>query len=616
MCGIGVSVDTSGRDRDVAWSLPLMLHRGPDGHASLALGPGAVFEHCRLAIIDPDNREADQPFTDPTGRWSIAYNGEVFNYENLREDLQRVGVQFRTRSDTEVVLQGFIHYGEKVLELLRGMFAFAIWDGETQELFAARDQIGVKPLYYAFQDGFLVLGSELRTVMNHPAVERKLSAESVVEYLSFGYTSGERTLLETVKKLEPGHAMRLTHGRLDVFEYWDVFTQTEAATDDRPLEDQLRDLLDESVQAALVSDVPLGIMLSGGLDSSVIAALAVRHCSAADLHAFSIDFGLPTDEGSAAARLAGDLGIGHSTIRLTRETLQARFGDWLTQMDEPSSNPTWFAVSAIAEAARDKGIKVLLGGDGGDELFGGYNRWMKYLKFHDRVWKLAPTSLRKAAGVVAAPLTRGLTGDIMARARLGGELFVNSRPFHDDDLRKCLGPAGLQAVQRRPPDAFVSALRNRFEERSASSDYLNWMSYVALKTDLVEDYLARLDKMGMTKSVEGRVPLLDPLLARWAFRLTQNEKLGRYEQKSLFRRAVTPLLPDYIAERPKQGFNPPVGDWATELIADHADRSGVLQDDGIVAPGASQRLKADGSAGALTALWTLGTLASWCEQNL
>ncbi|MGH2755472.1 MAG: asparagine synthase (glutamine-hydrolyzing), partial [Actinomycetota bacterium] len=494
-----------------------------------------------------------------------------------------------------------------------GMFAFAIWDRETDELFAARDQIGVKPLYYAFVDGFLVIGSEMRTVMDHPAVPSTLSAGSVVEYLSFGYTSGERTLIESIKKLEPGHAMRLSGGRLNVFEYWDVIGDATSTLDGRPVETQLRELLEAAVSAALVSDVPVGIMLSGGLDSSVIAALAARHGSPDDLHAFSIDFGLPTDESAAAARLADELGISHTTIRLTQERLRSGFDAWLGEIDEPSSNPTWFAVAAIAEAARDEGIKVLIGGDGGDELFGGYNRWMKYLRFHDRVWGPAPRSVRRVAGALGAPVARGLAGDIVARARKGGELFVNSRAFHDDHLKKTLGPVGLDALAQRSPEAFVAGLRARFDERCPGGDYLNWMSYVALKTDLVEDYLARLDKMGMIRSVEGRVPLLDPALARFAFGLTQEQKIGPYEQKRLFRRVVTPLLPGYITERPKQGFCPPVSDWATQAIADRSEDLGILQESGIVRGDAAVALAGPGGS---FARWTLGTLAAWCRQNL
>ena len=593
-----------------------MRHRGPDSDSALVhADAGVVFEACRLAIIDPQNSEADQPFCDRSGRWVLVYNGEIFNFRALRGDLERSGVRFRTASDTEVLLEALIRDGEAVVPRLRGMFAFALWDRETGELLAARDQVGVKPLYYMLKDGLFVAASELRTLIAHPGVRPVIDAESVVEYLAFGHTAGDRTLLRDIRKLPPGHLLRIRNGELDVKEYWDVLPP-EDPPDSEAIERDLLHQLDEAVAAALVSDVPVALMLSGGLDSSAVAALAVRHVDASDLTAYSVAFGLPDDESAAARRLASDLGIRHREIRLTETALAEGFEEWLAGIDEPSSNPTWVAVSAIARAAHEDGIKVLLSGDGGDELFGGYNRWMKYLRFHDQVWRRSPRTLRRIAGSAVRPLARGLAGDIARRAAHGGDLFVGSRPFHDDLLERCLGANGKTAAAARPPETYVEQLRRRFDERHPSADYLAWMSYAALKTDLVEDYLARLDKMGMRESVEGRVPLLDPHLARWAFRLSQEQKVDGFQQKALFRRVVTPLLPDYVTRRPKQGFCPPVATWATQLIATRANNDSALIESGIVAPNAFRRLRDDRSPRAAFALWTLGTLAAWCDANL
>ena len=616
MCGIGASLDLRGEGRVVKWALPSLRHRGPDGIGDLVdRVEGLSLEHCRLAIIDPENRDADQPFSDETGRWTIVYNGELFNYRDLRTDLKRRGVRFRTLSDTEVVLASLIADGESALERFRGMFAFVLWDAQERQILAARDQIGVKPLYYTVADGMFVAASELRTLVAHPSVRPILDPAGVVEYLAFGFVSGGRTFLDGVRKLPPGHALRVRRGELEVFEYWDALSA--ARHDGSDPQEELAHRLDDAVAASLVSDVPVSLMLSGGLDSSAIAALAARHVPPADLTAYSVSFGLPTDESDTAARLAADLGMRHRELRLTEHELAGDFDEWLRRVDVPSANPTWIAVSCIAKAVHNDGIKVLLSGDGADELFGGYNRWMTYLRFHDLVWSRTPNALRRVGGRIVRPVTRGLAGDFARRATQGGQLFVGSRPFHDDDLARCLGPVGRQAASAIPPESYVDRIRTQFDERLPGGDQLAWMSYLALKSDLVEDYLVRLDTMGMGESVEGRVPLLDPDLVRFAFSLSQGVKLGGgYEQKALFRRVVSTFVPSYITERPKQGFCPPVADWASALLRSRVRGHSRLIDEGLVAPDAIERLSSDGAVGASFALWGLGTLMIWCDTNL
>jgi asparagine synthase (glutamine-hydrolysing) len=329
--------------------------------------------------------------------------------------------------------------------------------------------------------------------------------------------------------------------------------------------------------------------------------------------AYSVSFGLPDDESDAAARLARDLGLRHREIRLTEDAVEAEFAEWLEGLDVPTANPTWIAVSAIARAVRADEIKVVLSGDGGDELLGGYNRWMTYLRFHDVLWARTPDRVRRAGGALMRPLARGLAGDIARRARNGGELFVGSRPFHDDDLRHLLGPVGQEAAHDDPPERSVERLRRRFDERFPHADYLAWMSYAALKTDLVEDYLVRLDTMGMRHSVEGRVPLLDPQFVRWAIGVPQREKIDGYRQKHLFRKAVSPLLPTYITTRPKQGFCPPVARWAEKAMRSRASNMNLLVDEKLVKPDAASALAGQRSTGSAFASWGLGSLAAWVD---
>ncbi len=613
MCGLGVTFDTRGDGRAMPWALPTMRHRGPDGEA-VATSAGLVLEHCRLAIIDPDNPQASQPFTDPSGRYTLVYNGEVFNFRRLRAELAGRGVRFETESDTEVVLHAYLTFGESAFARLRGMFALVLADHQTGELVAVRDQLGVKPLYWALRDGVFVAASEMRSMLAHPALSRDLDHHAVIEYLSFGHTNDDRTLIAGVRQLEPGHLLRVGAGGVQVAEYWDVLDGGPAP--EGPPETELRRLLDEAVGASLVADVPISMMLSGGLDSGVIAALAARHTDPSKLTAYSVSFGLETDESHAAGRLAGDLGIRHRDLRLTQESLQADLDQWLSAMDLPSSNPTWIAVSAIAGAVHEDGGKVLLSGDGADELFGGYNRWMTYLRFHERYWRRVPRPLRRAAGLATRRAAGGLAGDIARRASENGELFVGSRPFHDDDLARSLGPAGQRALAGCSPAAPLATLRRRYDKRARDGDFLGWMSYVAVKRHLLGDYLTRLDRMGMNHSVEGRVPLLDPELARWAFRLPQSVKVPGYAPKALFRQAVKPLLPAYITQRPKQGFCPPVADWAAPLLAHRLTASSQLVAEGLLSKTAIEPLRAGRSDNASFSLWTIGTLAAWCEINI
>ena len=617
MCGIAVSLDNAERGRASPWAIDHMRHRGPDGEGVWTADDKSVnLEHCRLAIIDPENTSSNQPMWDPSRRWVISFNGEIFNYRAIRARLERMGVTFQTESDTEVLLQGYIHKGADILNELVGMFAFIIWDRKTNGLFAARDQMGVKPLYYSSEDDLLILASELRTMVEHPAIAKRLDLEGVLEYLAFGHASLGRTIVQGVRTLPPGHALSLENGELKIFEYWDVLPAAFPAPDPATVEGTLLELLNNAVAGSLVADVPLALMLSGGLDSSAVARLAIDHVNASDLLAYSVAFGQQDDEAEAAARFAKELGIQHRTLAFDKEDLARHFDNWATTMDVPCSNPTWLAVSAIASAARNDGIKVLIGGDGGDEIFGGYTRWMKYLKFHDRAWDAAPPSVRSRLGRVLERRSKGLTRDIARRAASGGQLFVGSRPFHEDDLAALAGPAATQLLARWSPENSIDGLRSRFDAKAPDADYLSWMSYSATKTHLVEDFLARLDKMGMRESVEGRVPLLDPNLVKFGFTVPQRMKVGRYQQKELFKKTVSHLLPDYILNRPKQGFCAPVTSWATQLLSRRSELDiSPLVDQGIVNPEVCNWILTDDNADPF-AKWTLGSLVLWCNAIL
>jgi asparagine synthase (glutamine-hydrolysing) len=447
MCGIAATVDVHRRGRAAPWAVPFIGHRGPDGEG-IYLDPArnVALEHTRLAVIDPDNPAANQPFIDRSGRWVVVYNGELFNFRELRSELEDEGLAFRTESDTEVLIEAFAHEGVKVLSRLRGMFAFVAYDRWSGDVFAARDQIGVKPLYFRMCDGVFSACSELRPLLSLPGRESSFDPAGVVEFLAFGDNPGERTLVSGVRKLLPGHFLHISDGRLSVHEYWDVVGEIRHGDLVDDPADELLAKLDAAVSAALVSDVPVGLMLSGGIDSSVVAALATHHVPAQKLTAYSVAFGRSDDEAGTAARFARDLGMRHRVVAVTEHDIGAEFENWLADLDYPSGNPTWIASWFIARAAAGDAIKVLLSGDGGDELFGGYTRWMTYLRFHDRVWARLPARGRRVAGAAIRPLVKGLAGDIARRA---------ARAFRSES-----------ALPRRPPQSLP--WRRRSSRRAAT----------------------------------------------------------------------------------------------------------------------------------------------------
>ena len=465
-------------------------------------------------------------------------------------------------------------------------------------------------------DGMFVACSEVRPLLAYPGFRPSFDPVGVVEFLAFGDNSGHGTLIKGVRKLLPGNSIHIRDRVLTITQYWDALALDPVDRSADGAAEELLPMLDTAVGAALVSDVPVGLMLSGGIDSSAIAALAVRHVDPSSLTAYSVAFGRPDDESDAASRLAGDLGLRHRVLRVSEDAIIGEFDDWLEDLDYPSGNPTWIALSFIARAARSDGIKVLLSGDGADELFGGYNRWMKYLRFHDRLWSPMPAAARRLAGVTTRRWARGLGGDIARRASSGDGLFVPSRPFHDDLLHRCLGRVGQMAAIDQPPESGVEHLRREFDARRPRSDYLAWMAYVSLKTKLVEDFLQRLDRMGMRHSVEGRVPFLDPDIAQWALATPQKTIVPAFRQKALLRSAVAPVLPEYVLSRPKQGFCPPVGSWCEKLLlARPFVRTSPLFEGGLLDVDAVESLRRRPSDFAFP-LWAVGVLLEWSQRNL
>jgi asparagine synthase (glutamine-hydrolysing) len=567
MCGISGWFDMAGLgapDRLMVKAMnDAIAHRGPDGEG-FHFEPGLALGHRRLAIIDLVTGE--QPMFTEGNRIAIVFNGEIFNYRELRRVLERRGHHFRTRSDTEVILRGWVEWGPDVVDQIHGQFAFALWDRSEQTLFLARDRLGEKPLYYAvLPDRTFVFGSELKALMAHPALPRVIDPLAVQDFFAFGYITDPRTIYAGVKKLGAGQAMLLQRGQSPrIRTYWEPHPAGRSERDLDRAADALRDRLSGAVRSQLVADVPIGAFLSGGVDSSGVAA-TMAQAVPQGLNCFTIGFDDPKfDERTYAAEVAERYGVSHHVEVVSpddMETVEALPGIF----DEPFGDSSALPTFRLAKLAR-RHVTVALSGDGGDELFAGYRRYL----FHGR-----EETLR---GLLPSPLRRSLFGTLgrvypkldwaprFLRARQTfRELAVSAAEgyFHNvavlpDEARAALFSSDLKRATSgyRPADLIAEHMA-----KASSKDPVAAAQYVDLKTWLVGDILTKVDRTAMANSLEVRVPMLDPTFVEWAMGLPRPLKLAGGEGKLVLKRALEPLVPNDLLYRRKQGFSVPLAKW-------------------------------------------------------
>ena len=540
-----------------------IAHRGPDGEG-FHFEPGLALGHRRLAIIDLQT--GGQPMFTEGQRVAIVFNGEIYNYRSLRDILQNLGHVFRTRSDTEVILRAWIQWGRGCVERLHGMFAFALWDRQDQTLFLARDRLGEKPLYYAtLPDGSLIFGSELKALAVHPAMPRKVDPCAIEDFFTFGYINDPRTIYEGVKKLEAAHTLTCTRGRSAILEsYWmprptECFQggAEEAAR-------ELRDRLGSAVKSQLVADVPVGSFLSGGVDSSAVTALMARSVPEA-VECFTIGFEeAQFDERVYAAAVAKRYGL-----RQAVETVQSDDMESVAALpaifDEPFGDSSALPTYRLARLAR-RSVKVALSGDGGDELFAGYLRYV----FHNREESLramVPSAVRKPLfGSLARVYPQLDWAPRMFRARQTfrelscdtAEGYLHNVSIMEHEARVRLLSPGVRAAITgyRPVDIIAHHMR-----KAPSDDAVAVAQYVDLKTWLVGDILTKVDRTSMACGLEVRVPMLDRTFVEWTLGLPTSLKLRGGEGKFVLKKALEPLLPKDLLYRPKQGFSIPLALW-------------------------------------------------------
>jgi asparagine synthase (glutamine-hydrolysing) len=570
MCGIAGFVEPPGteaaKEREPERTALLdrmcrvIAHRGPDDQGMMVEG-GVALGMRRLSIIDLAG--GHQPISNEDGMVTVVYNGEIYNYRELQRELEARGHRFQTHSDTEVVVHAYEEYGEACVDHFRGMFAFALWDARRQRLFIARDRTGKKPLYYTLTpQGTLVFGSELKSLLEHPSVEREVDPEALDLYFSFGYVPDPLSIFRNIKKLPPGHHLSFTDGRVSVREYWDFrFEVVEARREEDYLE-ELRSLLDEAVRLRLIADVPLGAFLSGGVDSSTVVGLMARHMDQ-PVKTFSIGFHEDSYNELKYARIAArHFGTNHHEFIVTPDICEV-VDELVWHFDEPFFDSSAIPTYMVSKLAREH-VKVVLSGDGGDELFAGYTRYVLDRKRSG--FARLPRAVRKG---LMQPLGRRLPHGAPGRNYIHNIAFdpldryiedisvftrLNKRALYTPEFRARLGE-----------DAAASRYRD-YAARVNTGDAVDPLLYLDSKTYLPGDILTKVDRMTMATSLEARVPLLDHKLIEFVTRIPASLKMKGLETKYIFKRAVRGLVPAEILDRPKQGFGVPIQQWINQQL--------------------------------------------------
>lgn len=570
MCGIA-GVFELGRDAQadsavVRQMCDIIAHRGPDDDGVFAQGKIGLGMR-RLSIVDLAT--GHQPISNEDSSIWIVFNGEIYNHRELRERLITRGHRYRTRSDTETIVHLYEEYGKDCVQHLRGMFAFAIWDARRKSLFIARDRLGIKPLYYRLSAQNFIFGSEIKVLLAYPEMRREFNRAALPEFLAFGYLSGDETFYNGVHKLMPGHRLEIDErGEFRIEQYWDLNpTPEDKIRDERYYVESYRELLEGAVSSHLMSDVPLGVFLSGGLDSSAVAALMTK-LRREPIETFSVGYAEQTySELPYARTVAEHLKSVHHEVFVSREDFFGALPKLIWHEDEPIVWPSSVALFFVAQLAREN-VKVVLTGEGSDETLGGYSRYVFTLKniAFDRVYRgLVPNAIRRSirdsiatSSWINATARRKLSHTFLG---LDGDSWVS---FYFDNFFSAFSQKDqgeLLTDDFREQVDGGSAYRNvlRYWEKS-SGELLQRLLYTDIKTYLVE-LLMKQDNMSMAASIESRVPFLDHALVEWAMSIPANIQIHGTAGKRILKKAMEDLLPHSIIYRPKLGFPIPWSGW-------------------------------------------------------
>ena len=558
MCGIvgvfehgqsegGVTPDLLIRMRET------LHHRGPDGEGLYVTEDRRLgFGHRRLSIVDLGG--GAQPMFDSGGA-CLVFNGEIYNYPALRRELESAGVRFETDCDTEVILHLYRRYGESCVDHMTGMFAFALWDPDRREVFFARDPIGEKPFYWAERDGVFMFGSEIKAILEHPLAPRAVNEDAIGPYLAHLVSPGPETLYRGINKLGPGHAGRCGRDGVRTWRYWSAAEPRSWADVGDEATDRVRELLDQSIHARLMSDVPVGVLLSGGMDSSTIVALLREQ--ARGLASFTVGFPgyEDVDEREEARWVAERFGTDHHEVTLAEEDAMGLIASLIHHQDEPLADPVCIPLHAVCRLARDTGIKVVLAGEGADELFWGYHEFGSAVDDWARMRRVlrAPLLLRKLAVRVTSPERAPLRREQLESLARGRPKAVHMPVAMTRHQRAHLLLSGTEDVGWAP----TAGIDGEDPRTTLGFDTQEYEFQVRLP----ELLLMRIDRFSMANSVEARVPFLDPALVNYVYRLPLEAKVRHSVTKWILKEAVADVVPERVAKRRKQGFAAPTSRW-------------------------------------------------------
>ncbi len=626
MCGItgwiNLKKDKSINDRAILHEMcERMKHRGPDSEGlwnedTVALGMR------RLSIIDLATGE--QPVYNEDKSVVVVMNGELYNFREVRADLEEHGHKFETHSDTEILPHLYEEFGDAMLDQINGMFAFALWDKLRERMLIARDRFGEKPLYYGVFDGTLVFGSELKVLLANPLVKTELNLDAVRQFLSFDYVPAPASIYKNIFKLPAAHCLTVENGKVSTKRYWNL-TWEKSESDFDSKTEELRTLLADAVRMRLVSDVPLGILLSGGIDSSTVAAYATQF-STERVKTFSIGFDEDSfDESKFAGQVAEHLGTEHYEERLSvgkAADLISQIGTWL---DEPMSDGSLIPTFLLSRFVR-RHVTVALGGDGGDEIFAGYPMYWAHrvARAYERIPKAIRSGMIEPVVNSLPVSTKNMSFDYKAKRFVAASKYDLVTRHHSyfgsfspDGQRRVLSRDVLEQTEE---DVYRSA-RELLRICDATND-IEKMQFLDINYYMAEDILTKVDRASMAVSLEVRAPFLDPRVAQFAASIPIDYKLKGNKGKYILKKAVEPLLPASILKRPKKGFGIPIAEWLkgrlNPLLHDLLDPS-RLRDQGLFDPKFVAKLIGEHESGAAShhkQLWTLLVFQLWIDNFL
>ncbi len=549
-----------------------LAHRGPDGKGTFVSKDKKVgLGHRRLSIIDLSEKGA-QPMTDEKEEIQIVYNGEVYNFKEIRKDLKNLGYDFKSETDTEVIMKSYQEWGVDCVKKFNGMFAFAIWDKEKERIFTARDHVGIKPFYYSVENGTFLFGSEIKAVLANPGFEKRFAEENVSYYLTFASLPAPYTLFESVKKLPAAHWMIVDKNGVQQKEYWNPLENNRYPKDESEeyYVNEIRRILKDSIEKQMVSDVPFGCFLSGGIDSSTNAAL-MSEALGEPVETFTIaarGYGEKYNELNYARKIVDMLGAKSHEITVNHDDLIKFLPKYAKYFDDPNGDQIDFLVYYISKLIKDSGVIVAQVGEGSDEIFAGYDSYILAVNLYNKIWKYAekmPKFLKKIPhGILKLFSSPKFDFAKEYARRLKDEqkpYWGNAVPFAPTDKEKLLTKSYKEKLKKDHEYKEIESYYQDVTKIDPKADFLEKMMYLELKMRLPEVLLMRADKMAMAHSVETRVPFLDKRLVELAIRIPQSLKIKNGNGKRMLKKAVKEIIPDEIINREKKGFSGPMSEW-------------------------------------------------------